>query len=1456
MPRVLKKGHFRFSERLHGGVELTGREIRIAPDPNLGIEHFSYLSIEHYLDKVNRYTSVEAAQLKSGGQSIDWRNAIAHMVHDLWLYYERNRGDLDGRHGWILAWLSGQYRWLSHAKLLDLESTSAEPSAQVVPESLDDVLRVMEQELEGLRSSSPQLSLGVVLRSPIWDLSGYADEGRCIAKSLSFGDRRVVVEEIPWSETRCRVSRTDRALLRSMQNGKRSQSNLTITNCIPTRAVPDKSAALNVFRTTFETDRIPAFWIPHLDQFDEIWVISKHNERAFIRSGVAPEKIRCVPSFLDTEIYRPDQATIELPDELQGRFVFLSVFDWQYRKGWDLLLKAYCQTFVSSDDVALILKISRANGISLQSVFDQANDAINFLNQSLTDRPDIVIVDDNYSTQEMANLYRSVNAFVLPSRGEGWGRPYMEAMASGLPTIGTRASGNVDFMNSENSILVDATLVDVPIEAVNEIRVYEGHKWFEPNLDALSESMRKIVDDETLRNRISRNALEHIRSNHNIIRRNGIFPTCYYEAENRFRNANPGPPKESQIRLTWEGEFFAAHSFSNINEQLVDLFLDDDRFAIKLERHVHNPTFDNKNPRSRIFDSFMHREFEAGPDIVVRHAYPPIWSHPTSGRWIHIQPWEFGHLPKDWIDPLQNDVDEIWIPTNYVKKVYIDSRISADKIFVIPWGVAPDIFNTDVPARILATSKSFRFVFVGGTIYRKGFDRVLDAFREEFGPREDVCLVVKDLGADTFYRNGNLRDAVIKMRDDPNLPEILYFNEDWTAGQLASLYSACNCLVMPYRGEGFGLPILEAMACGVPAIVPRGGASDDFVSESTGLLLDSQAVQTNLDWELIGPALELEIDLGQLRQKMRFAFENRERLIEIGRLAAESVRTNFTWRNTKEKMCERILAIHSQKKPVSIGKGINAMASEIVTACVRTLNNERTIADCLSRLVPFVDEILILDAGSTDRTTRIAAEYPARIIATDSVEMGDEDFERNVVTEWRFSISPSEILAENDAAQIIPFLDVQPELATEVTMQTSTATGKPDKYRSGIRLSRCRKSTANRSTIRNFKSLKSLKHRHQLETAWIFGKGPGLDQFDMSLVGPLRICINESLNLVDNPTFFFAHDEIPIRRVAANWNKECCAILEPERAKFAVDCGIPPQQIYSYLKRSRGDFDSLTDVQEVVESNSLLGMTGTVHSAIHFCKLLGVKSVKLIGFEGRGGYASRLNVPGGGGRHELIRNDSVRLLQMLGLDFEFLDSNSIDKSRLDPPIHYGDLYNKLREHNYHQEEDDTSHLAKHIPWIKQNLDVETVLDVGCSAGKSLELFAERGMMAIGVEVSSVAVSAAQRLGRNVVQGCATELPFADSLFDLVCSADVFEHLHPSDAEKACHEACRVAIKYVFLKIAEKEDITEKWQTIAGHPLHLTTHPIEWWKQKFSTFGRIMRLERELICVKKLDVQRQ
>jgi hypothetical protein len=95
MPRVLKRGFFRFSEKLHGGVELTGREARIPPDPKLGIDHYSYESVDHYIEKLNRYTSTEAAELHQQNVQWDWRTAMSHMLHESAIRIETGSGSCD-----------------------------------------------------------------------------------------------------------------------------------------------------------------------------------------------------------------------------------------------------------------------------------------------------------------------------------------------------------------------------------------------------------------------------------------------------------------------------------------------------------------------------------------------------------------------------------------------------------------------------------------------------------------------------------------------------------------------------------------------------------------------------------------------------------------------------------------------------------------------------------------------------------------------------------------------------------------------------------------------------------------------------------------------------------------------------------------------------------------------------------------------------------------------------------------------------------------------------------------------------------------------------------------------------------------------------------------------------------------------------------------------------------------
>ncbi len=984
MPRVLKRGRFRFAERLHGGVQFDGREVRLPPDPELAIEHFSYRSIEHYLEKFNRYTTVESQTLAEQGAPLTWETAIRAMVRDLWLYYEQNQGRQDGVHGWILSWLAGQYRWFSHAKLLDLPHDPAiDLLPERVPPGLDDVIRVMKEELAVLRAKKPQLPLGIVLQAPIWDPSGYATDSRLLVQAMASGERPLAVEPINWSDRTCEIPRDESTLLRALVRSKRPPFVAAITNCIPTLCRPLAGASLNILRTTFETDRIPFDWLPIIETFDEVWGFSNLDRLRFRRSGVPPEKIRVLNGYVDTDVFTSRGKKFDLPEVLHGRFVFLSVFDWQYRKGWDVLLKAYCSEFSSDAGVGLLLKVSSAQGCDLAAMRRQANEALATIATSLDERDDIVIWEQNLQTDELVSLYRSADAFVLASRGEGWGRPYMEAMACGLPTIGTRGSGNDDFMSDANSFLVATTWVDVPAKAADEIPVYRGHRWLEPQPESLRAQLRLVATNEKRRKSVARKGRADMRSGFSLACAEEAIEANLKAAERKFSSPDIPQANDSQIRVDLEGELFARHSFSNINERLALEFLADEEIVLSIRRVRHNPTHDDQSLNANILAPYVDRPLNGPPDVTIRHAFPPNWQPPESGRWVHIQPWEFGALPRDWVGPLRDHVDEIWAPSTYVKQVYVESGISSDKIHVIPWGVSPEVFTPDAPALFLPTVKKVRFLFVGGSIPRKGIDTLLDAYTSEFSADDDVCLVIKDMGTESFYRYGNFRDRILELIATENAPEIIYLDRDFTEGQLASLYTACDCLVAPYRGEGFGLPILEAMACGAPAIVPAGGASDDFVSNQTGYLLPSSIVECDHDWRLCRTGTQIEINPQELAQAMRRVYDAPQECATKGKKASDLVRKRFTWANTAKHMAGRLKVLAAGESSIADKAGVSSTLEMIgaatITVCMLAQNNEQTIGAALGRIRPHVDEIIVLDLDSTDGTAQVAAEYGSRV---------------------------------------------------------------------------------------------------------------------------------------------------------------------------------------------------------------------------------------------------------------------------------------------------------------------------------------------------------------------------------------------------------------------------------------------------------------------------------------------
>ena len=370
------------------------------------------------------------------------------------------------------------------------------------------------------------------IASPILDYSGYASIVRSVVPEIErlcsnltlhsySADPRFIAELK--SKTRCDKEWKER-LERKMTTGGgvciifHPPSLFNSTNFFQIERKKRPGFHSYVGFTMFETDRIPQSWVDGCNAMDEVWVPSEFNRETFASSGVDPSKIQVTPVGIDTNFYNPANV---VPLSIKGLrdFNFLSVFQWNRRKGWDILLKAYLHAFSPQDDVSLVLR-TYPDYIKEPPIPERIAKYIHSLGFDPKNIPPIILYQDFIPEELMPNLYKAADCFVLPTRGEGWGLPYMEAMAMGLPTIGTRWSANLTFMDDTNSYLIDlAGLSNVDKHHVNENPHYqEDQRWAEPSWEKTAELMRQAYNDREEARRKGAKARRDVENNWTLAR--------------------------------------------------------------------------------------------------------------------------------------------------------------------------------------------------------------------------------------------------------------------------------------------------------------------------------------------------------------------------------------------------------------------------------------------------------------------------------------------------------------------------------------------------------------------------------------------------------------------------------------------------------------------------------------------------------------------------------------------------------------------------------------------------------------------------------------------------------------------------------------------------------------------------------------------------------------------------
>jgi glycosyltransferase involved in cell wall biosynthesis len=268
-------------------------------------------------------------------------------------------------------------------------------------------------------------------------------------------------------------------------------------------------------RSMSETDTIKAKWVESSTKADEIWVPTEFHREVFASSGISNSKLTVIEESLDTTLYHPEHTEpLSLDPQYNSAYKFLSVFKWEARKGWDVLLQGYFEEFSASENVLLVLQTylyGERNPRDRKRVEERILNFANTLALNNKRLPPVLVLTDELPEIMMPRLYKACDAFVLPTRGEGWGLPVMEAMSMELPSIVTNWSGPTQFTTKDTAYLL-------PFDELETVpATFEGgsgvEKWAKPSLPQLKQMMREIYSRPQTAKQVGKRARQHIVDN-------------------------------------------------------------------------------------------------------------------------------------------------------------------------------------------------------------------------------------------------------------------------------------------------------------------------------------------------------------------------------------------------------------------------------------------------------------------------------------------------------------------------------------------------------------------------------------------------------------------------------------------------------------------------------------------------------------------------------------------------------------------------------------------------------------------------------------------------------------------------------------------------------------------------------------------------------------------------------
>ncbi len=685
--------------------------------------------------------------------------------------------------------------------------------------------------------------------------------------------------------------------------------------------------------------------IEHLQKFDQLLSISEYSKlQAQQLLDISPSKIVNISTACD-DVFKQQDIDYEAAQKLKGRYgirekLIMCSGALDERKNIPRLLEAFSTLPPTIRATHQLLIAGKGNEHEIRHLLELAK------RNGIEDR---LILAGYVPDKDLALLIGLADFFIFPSLSEGFGLPPLEAMSCGTPTLSSNSTSlpevvgwndamfdphNVSSIaGAMHRVITDANFHNqLKIHALSQAKKFSWERSAGLALDAFEQANQQIkkigrpisLNWSSQLNRVSENHADLVASISNIENVNtspieeDLRKVAQAIAENTAATKNTLrrlEPLDAPITWRIEGPFDSSYSLALVNREIaLALSAAGQRVALHSSEgpgdYAPNSDFLDANPA--IEELHRHSLGVAAEkfDITTRNMFPPRVNDVVSRvNILHSYAWEESGFPSKWVDDFNEHLQGVGCLSEHVKKTLIDNGVTVP-LWVNGGGV--DHWEIVSPSSgYKAPGAGYRFLHVSSCFPRKGADVLLKAYGAAFNQNDPVCLVIK-----TFKNIHNRINEWIEeaKSEKSDFPQVHVIEDDLPDADLKALYLQCHALVAPSKAEGFGLPLAEAMLCGLEVITTNWSGQLDFCNSDTAWLVDYKLERAESHLGVFDSFWACP-DVEHLSQIMRVVYSAVEKKSKVGRT---HLLNNFKWSDSAQKLIagvENLLQGVENEKP-------------------------------------------------------------------------------------------------------------------------------------------------------------------------------------------------------------------------------------------------------------------------------------------------------------------------------------------------------------------------------------------------------------------------------------------------------------------------------------------------------------------------------------------------------------